>query len=99
MLNVQFASPCKRVISKVDGSIAAGRERCNDCERNLQTYQIKKSQPGRTTSSKIRRMLEILKTPVDGDEVKTIIFSQFTSMLDLIEPFLRDHNIKYGRCI
>jgi SNF2 family DNA or RNA helicase len=43
-------------------------------------------------------MLEILKTNVDGEPVKTIIFSQFTTMLDVIEPFLRDHNIAHGRC-
>ena len=43
-------------------------------------------------------MLEILKTQVDDKPVKTIVFSQFTSMLDLIEPFLRDHNLPYGRC-
>jgi SNF2 family DNA or RNA helicase len=42
-------------------------------------------------------MLEILKSPVDGENVKTIIFSQFTSMLDLIAPILRDHNISHGR--
>jgi SNF2 family DNA or RNA helicase len=42
-------------------------------------------------------MLEILKTPVDGVAVKTIIFSQFTSMLDLVEPTLRDHQISHGR--
>jgi SNF2 family DNA or RNA helicase len=33
----------------------------------------------------------------DGQE-KTIIFSQFTSMLDLIEPFLESNGIKYTRC-
>lgn len=33
-----------------------------------------------------------------GGEEKTIIFSQFTSMLDLIEPFLKDQGIKYVRC-
>ena len=43
-------------------------------------------------------MLEILNTDVDDTPVKTIVFSQFTSMLDLIEPFLRDHNLQYGRC-
>jgi SNF2 family DNA or RNA helicase len=43
-------------------------------------------------------MLEILKTDVDDLPVKTIIFSQFTSMLDLIEPHLRENNIKFGRC-
>jgi len=42
-------------------------------------------------------MLEILKSPVDGENVKTIVFSQFTTMLDLIEPILREHNIIHGR--
>ncbi len=31
-------------------------------------------------------------------EEKTIIFSQFTSMLDIIQPFLRDAGIKFVRC-
>jgi len=84
------------IIYNADSSITTRRERCDDCERNLELYQ-KKVSSGRT-SSKIRRMLEILKTPVDNEQVKTIVFSQFTSMLDLIEPFLRDHNIKFGRC-
>jgi SNF2 family DNA or RNA helicase len=84
------------IIYNADNSIITGRERCDDCEKNLELYQRKAS---RRTSSKIRRMLEILKTPIDNEQVKTIVFSQFTSMLDLIEPFLRDHNIKFGRCI
>ena len=29
---------------------------------------------------------------------KTIIFSQFTSMLDLIQPFLRHRGVKFVRC-
>jgi len=44
-------------------------------------------------------MLQILKEPVDGESVKTIVFSQFTSMLDLIEPVLKEHRISHGRCI
>lgn len=29
---------------------------------------------------------------------KTIVFSQFTSFLDLLEPFLRDSGVKFVRC-
>lgn len=29
---------------------------------------------------------------------KTIVFSQFTSFLDLLEPFLKHEKIKYVRC-
>ncbi|KAK3381590.1 SNF2 family N-terminal domain-containing protein [Podospora didyma] len=39
------------------------------------------------TSSKIRELLNILRK--EAAEHKFIVFSQFTSMLDLIEPFLR----------
>jgi SNF2 family DNA or RNA helicase len=43
-------------------------------------------------------------TDEDGNELKkkrrekTIIFSQFTSMLDLMEPFLQEEGIDYVRC-
>ncbi|KAG5518411.1 hypothetical protein PMAC_002804 [Pneumocystis sp. 'macacae'] len=50
-------------------------------------------------SSKIKKMMEILqdKNNNSGFDHKTIVFSQFTSMLDLIEPFLKAENIKFVR--
>ncbi|KAK4242755.1 SNF2 family N-terminal domain-containing protein [Achaetomium macrosporum] len=42
---------------------------------------------GITASAKIRELLSILRK--ETPEHKFIVFSQFTSMLDLIEPFLR----------
>ncbi|KAH7929303.1 hypothetical protein BV22DRAFT_1110033 [Leucogyrophana mollusca] len=50
-------------------------------------------------SAKIRKIMELLQDideRSDGTE-KTIIFSQFTSMLDLIEPFLSAEGVKYVR--
>lgn len=45
-------------------------------------------------SSKIKELLKIIsKDPTR----KTIVFSQFTSMLDLIEPIFEAENIKYTR--
>ena len=61
-------------------------------------------------STKIRKMLELLemihaRTGNERDEngkkippEKTIIFSQFTTMLDLVEPFLLNAGIQYTRC-
>ncbi|KAF9511453.1 hypothetical protein BS47DRAFT_1373028 [Hydnum rufescens UP504] len=61
------------------------------------------------TSSKIRKMLEVLETihtrtqnkrDENGKKIppeKTIIFSQFTTMLDLVEPFLLNSGIRYTR--
>lgn len=46
-------------------------------------------------SAKIREMTRILHK--EAHEHKFIIFSQFTSMLDLIEPFLRKTGFKYTR--
>lgn len=62
--------------------------------------QAKKAELERPTSAKIRMVLKLLND-IDvrskGEE-KTIIFSQFTSMLDLLEPFLNEKGIKYVRC-
>ncbi|KAK5098404.1 hypothetical protein LTS08_006537 [Lithohypha guttulata] len=48
-----------------------------------------------TSSTKIRQLLKILKH--DSHTHKYIVFSFFTSMLDLIEPFLKRHNLKFVR--
>ncbi|KAK0742533.1 SNF2 family N-terminal domain-containing protein [Apiosordaria backusii] len=55
-------------------------------ERKKKSKSVKKSN-GITQSAKIRELLSILRK--EAHEHKFIVFSQFTSMLDLIEPFLR----------
>ncbi|KAF3186851.1 hypothetical protein TWF225_004474 [Orbilia oligospora] len=47
-------------------------------------------------SAKIRNLMKILKQEV-ADNNKTIVFSAFTSMLDMIEPFLKHRSIRYVR--
>jgi SNF2 family DNA or RNA helicase len=47
------------------------------------------------TSTKITHLLKILSK--EAHEHKFIVFSQFTSMLDLIEPFLRQRGFKFTR--
>jgi SNF2 family DNA or RNA helicase len=47
------------------------------------------------TSTKITHLLSILSK--EAAKHKFIVFSQFTSMLDLIEPFLRQKGFKYTR--
>ncbi|KAK5946092.1 hypothetical protein PMZ80_000231 [Knufia obscura] len=51
--------------------------------------------PSPASSTKIRHLLKILKH--DSHTHKYIVFSFFTSMLDLIEPFLKRHNLKFVR--
>lgn len=80
------------------------KTRCEECDIRVAVEARRKS--GRVgsdlppSSAKIRKILELLENidnNTDGRE-KTIIFSQFTSMLDLLEPFLRDEGINYVRC-
>ncbi len=47
------------------------------------------------TSAKISHLMTILRR--ESPSHKVIVFSQFTSMLDLIEPFLRQHRIIFTR--
>lgn len=56
----------------------------------------KKSQkPSPISSAKIRHLLRILRH--ESSTHKFIVFSQFTSMLDLIEPFLYKHGVVFTR--
>ena len=54
--------------------------------------------PGReaTTSSKTELLLEALETAA-ADEHKSLVFSQWTSMLDLLEPKLRERGHRFVR--
>ncbi|KAM0723933.1 hypothetical protein Q7P37_000924 [Cladosporium fusiforme] len=51
--------------------------------------------PSHKPSTKIRHLLRILHT--ETPQHKTIVFSQFTSMLDIIEPHLKHASIGYVR--
>lgn len=59
--------------------------------KNYRRQQI----PHVLASAKIRQLVSTLHEEVH--EHKFIVFSQFTSMLDLVEPFLRKEGIKYVR--
>ncbi|KAI1397509.1 SNF2 family N-terminal domain-containing protein [Hypoxylon fuscum] len=55
----------------------------------------KEKTPPVLASAKIRQLISLLHKEVH--EHKFIVFSQFTSMLDLVEPFFRKEGIKYTR--
>ncbi|KAI0377701.1 SNF2 family N-terminal domain-containing protein [Hypomontagnella monticulosa] len=55
----------------------------------------KEKTPHVLASAKIRQLITILHKEVH--EHKFIVFSQFTSMLDLVEPFFRKEGIRYTR--
>lgn len=73
-------------------------EHCIDCAPLA--LKARSGGEARPSSAKIRMILKVLRETDErsqGQE-KTIIFSQFTTMLDLIEPFLQDKGVGYVRC-
>ncbi|KAJ8129344.1 hypothetical protein O1611_g4289 [Lasiodiplodia mahajangana] len=58
-------------------------------------HRKRQQTPHVLASAKIRQLTSILHKEVE--EHKFIVFSQFTSMLDLVEPFLRKEGLKYVR--
>lgn len=66
----------------------------NGGSNKAEDIAVKSAIEDSTSSSKINELLKLLS--VDPTR-KTIVFSQFTSMLNLIEPALRARNLKYTR--
>lgn len=50
-----------------------------------------------TTSSKIEAMIQILKASDAEDNTKTVVFSQWTSFLDIVETQLLKHGLTFTR--
>ncbi|KAK3945606.1 SNF2 family N-terminal domain-containing protein [Diplogelasinospora grovesii] len=87
--------------SDTDGSDLFVRQRTHKPRQRQQERRrkpTKKSEDeggGVMVSAKMRELLGILKR--EAQEHKFIIFSQFTSMLDLIEPFLASSEFRFVR--
>ncbi|KAJ4393797.1 hypothetical protein N0V93_003012 [Gnomoniopsis smithogilvyi] len=58
-------------------------------------HRLLKGRQTLTSSSKIREIVKILHE--EAPEHKFIVFSQFTSMLDMVEPYLRKEGFKFVR--
>lgn len=59
------------------------------------TYLVNKETPG--FSSKLERLDELLESLFEVDGRKAVIFSEWTTMLDLIEPLLEQRRLKFVR--
>jgi SNF2 family DNA or RNA helicase len=75
------------------GATSAGTDPDDDGDRFLDI--TRKGGKDHKPSTKIRHLLRILHA--DSPKHKTIVFSQFTTMLDLIEPHLRSAGIRHVR--
>ena len=77
-----------------DESSEDSSEKDEDSEEEL-SLELEPSLASITTSAKIQHLLTILHR--ESATHKFIVFSQFTSMLDLIEPFLQQENLVFTR--
>lgn len=73
--------------SGTDGDATSGSEADSEEDAETENSDIEYDASDLTPSTKIRQLLAILEK--ETPDHKVIVFSQFTSMLDLIEPFLR----------
>jgi SNF2 family DNA or RNA helicase len=68
-----------------------------DVNRDLEDVQVQdqvQEEPMDAPSAKIIKLVSLLKSELSR---KTIVFSQFTSMLDIMEPHLRHEGIRFVR--
>ncbi|WP_010588102.1 DEAD/DEAH box helicase [Schlesneria paludicola] len=59
------------------------------------TYLVNKEAPG--FSSKLERLNELLESLFEEEGRKAVVFSEWTTMLNLIEPLLHKRKLKYVR--
>ncbi len=59
------------------------------------TYLVDKQRPGYST--KLEHLDELIDRIFEEDERKVIVFSEWTTMLDLIEPLLKKRNLAFAR--
>ncbi|KKP02545.1 hypothetical protein THAR02_05358 [Trichoderma harzianum] len=95
----------KRIITISDDDSEAGSETDTNSETESESEEedsdasadYDPSSDGKSifSSAKIRELTKLLRA--EAHEHKFIVFSQFTSMLDLVEPFLRKEGFRFTR--
>ncbi|KAJ7150906.1 SNF2 family N-terminal domain-containing protein [Mycena crocata] len=93
------APECKLCMSPLTGQNSAANEwpgHCINCAAlKVQAQNLRKPT---CASTKIRTIVQLLrKIATSGNQEKTVIFSQFTSMLDVIEPFVSAIGLDFVR--
>lgn len=88
------------ITCRLDDNSAQYCDACEKIAQRIRRHSGASEDALPPTSAKIRMLLKLL-SEIDekiGNKEKTIVFSQFTSFLDLVEPFLKKYRIKYVRC-
>lgn len=78
-------------------TIKPAKETSAKTEPLTQEQLADKTSLERNTSTKVEALLDILRASSHDPTSKTIVFSQWTSFLDLLQPHLTLHGLKYTR--
>lgn len=78
-------------------TVQPAQETSAKAEQLTQDELADKASLEQNTSSKVEALLDILKASSQDPSNKTIVFSQWTSFLDLLQPQLATHNLKFTR--
>lgn len=81
--------------SASDSEVDSEEETDSEDESSSDDSDIVPDRPDMAKSTKIRYLMDILEK--DTPDHKVIVFSQFTSMLDLVEPFLKSGGYNFTR--
>ncbi|KAI9872700.1 MAG: hypothetical protein M1830_001278 [Pleopsidium flavum] len=96
--DVQIVGASKKKVINLDTTDEEDNSAEDDDEEEAEEDESSEGEAGKvsiTASTKIRHLLEILHR--ESAKQKFIVFSQFTSMLDLIEPFLKLEGLVFTR--
>lgn len=99
--SIKLKKPRRREIISLDTSDKetkedeSSKESSDEEEEEVSSSDFETSSASITTSAKIQHLLKILHR--ESGTHKFIVFSQFTSMLDLIEPFLEQDGLVFTR--
>ncbi|KAH9941545.1 SNF2 family N-terminal domain-containing protein [Amylocystis lapponica] len=99
-VGLSAARRCQVCQAELTSSNTGKDDACTDCEALVaKTRRQRADSSLPPDSSKIRKMLDILHEIDERSEgaEKTIIFSQFTSMLDITQEFLKAEGFRYVR--
>ncbi|KAH7391880.1 SNF2 family N-terminal domain-containing protein [Pyrenochaeta sp. MPI-SDFR-AT-0127] len=99
VIETQHKCPmCRAELESINSTtVKPAKETSAKPESLTQEQLADKASLEKNTSTKVEALLDILKASQHDPTNKTIVFSQWTSFLDLLQPHLTLHGLKYTR--
>ncbi|KAG7085723.1 hypothetical protein E1B28_003267 [Marasmius oreades] len=89
-----YCELCGARFSEINDNLRAHKEACKATLQLLARYACVNGEQ-RIMSERVKEVMRILREIPEGEKV--IVFSQFTTMLDVMQEFLRDEGMRFVR--